>query len=98
MTWKLINRRSAMRDYSHFIFFDGKDVAIADHSIIDLGNPASTEDGLLLFDGKREIKHGVLMRGEDRPIVPVIKGDLSESSVITTWSTVKLIYELRWIL
>jgi len=50
--WQLINRQEAVQQRSHFVFIRGDDVAIADHSIGKMTDPASTEDGLLLWDGK----------------------------------------------
>jgi hypothetical protein len=50
--WKLINRTEALQRHSHFVFVRGDDVAIADHSLNKVTDPASTEDGLLLWDGK----------------------------------------------
>jgi len=50
--WKLINSKEAQQFYSHFVFVRGDDVAIADHSIGSLRDPSSTDDGLLLWDGK----------------------------------------------
>lgn len=49
--WKLINRTEALQRHSHFIFIRGDEVAIADHSLNKSTDPASTDDGLLLWDG-----------------------------------------------
>jgi hypothetical protein len=51
--WTLLNRSFAKRTFSHFLFVDGQGrVAIADHSIRNMKDPASTEDGLLVWDGQ----------------------------------------------
>lgn len=50
--WVLINGKEARQENSHFVFTKGDDVAIADHSIGKMTDPSSTEDGLLLWDGK----------------------------------------------
>ena len=52
MDWKLINKAEAIGCDYHFIYTMDDLVAIADHSIIDMDNPASTDDGLILWDGK----------------------------------------------
>ena len=50
--WKLINRHEANKQYTHYVFVRGDEVAIADHSIYDMNDPSTTDDGLLLWDGK----------------------------------------------
>ena len=50
--WTCVNRRMAKKFGDHFIFVNKKgQVAIADHSIRDLNDPSSTDDGLLIWDG-----------------------------------------------
>ena len=50
--WKCVNRRMAKKFGDHFIFVNTKgQVAFADHSIRDLNDPSSTDDGLLIWDG-----------------------------------------------
>lgn len=49
--WKLINKSDAIKYFTHYIFMnDVGQIAIADHSIRDLHNPASTDDGLLIVN------------------------------------------------
>lgn len=51
--WKLLNRSFAKRNFSHFLFVDEQGrVAIADHSIRNMRDPSSTDDGLLVWDGQ----------------------------------------------
>jgi len=52
-TWTCMNHKSANMRQQHFIFVEaGTDrVAIADHSLRDLDDPASTDDGLLVWSG-----------------------------------------------
>ena len=52
MDWKLINKAEAIRCDYHFIYTMDDLVAISDHSVSDIDNPASTDDGLILWDGK----------------------------------------------
>ena len=52
MDWKLINKAEAIQCDYHFIYTMDDLVAIADHSIRDMDDPASTDDGLCLWDGK----------------------------------------------
>lgn len=59
--WKLINRQEAIQQNSHYVFVRDDDVAIADHSIGNLKDPSSTDDGLLLWDGKvGKLYHGAV--------------------------------------
>lgn len=62
--WVLINRKEAVQQNSHFVFTNDDEVAIADHSIGKLTDPSSTEDGLLLWDGKvGKVFHGLIEIG-----------------------------------
>lgn len=50
-TWNCINRPHALEAQEHFVFVDGAGrVALADHSLRDFYDPASTDDGLLIWD------------------------------------------------
>lgn len=50
--WHIINRAEAKRYYTHFLYINVRgDVAIADHSIRDIFDPASTDNGLLVWTG-----------------------------------------------
>lgn len=52
MKWKCINRESALHRSDHFVFVSATGlVAIADHSMRDVEDPSSTDDGLLVWDG-----------------------------------------------
>lgn len=51
--WKLLNKKHAKKNYTHFVFVDEqKQIAIADHSMRDLADPSSGDDGLLIWDKK----------------------------------------------
>lgn len=52
-SWILINEEHAKHNWTHFLFVCEKtnEIAIADHSIRDLGDPGSTDDGFLIWSG-----------------------------------------------
>jgi hypothetical protein len=52
--FELTNKIEASKYFSHYLFHDDdtNTVAIADHSIADLSDPSSTDDGLLVWDGE----------------------------------------------
>ena len=52
--FELTNKIEANKCFSHYLFHDDETnaVAIADHSIADLNDPSSTEDGLLVWTGE----------------------------------------------
>lgn len=52
--FELTNKIEAKKCFSHFLFHneDNNTVAIADHSIADMKDPSSTEDGLLVWTGQ----------------------------------------------
>jgi hypothetical protein len=52
--FELVNKIEAKKYFSHFLFHDEdtNTVALADHSITDLNDPSSTEDGLLVWTGE----------------------------------------------
>jgi hypothetical protein len=54
--WQLINECEAQAYFTHYLFRDGDRVAIADHSIRDLRDPSSTDDGLLLIDPEGTVR------------------------------------------
>ncbi len=54
--WQLINECEAQAYFTHYLFRDGDRLAIADHSIEDLRDPSSTDDGLLLVDPKGPVR------------------------------------------
>jgi hypothetical protein len=51
--FELTNKIEARKCFSHYLFHDADTnaVALADHSIADLNDPSSTEDGLLVWNG-----------------------------------------------
>lgn len=79
--WKLINRKEAVQQYSHFVFIRGDDVAIADHSIGKMTDPASTEDGLLLWDGEV----GKIYRGLIEIGLNGVRGSFAQITPLTAY-------------
>ena len=51
--FELTNKIEAKKCFSHYLFHnaDNNTVALADHSISNLNDPSSTEDGLLVWNG-----------------------------------------------
>jgi hypothetical protein len=51
--FELTNKIEAKKCFSHYLFHDEDTnaVALADHSIANLNDPSSTEDGLLVWNG-----------------------------------------------
>jgi len=51
--FELTNKIEAKKCFSHYLFYDEDTnaVALADHSIANLNDPSSTEDGLLVWNG-----------------------------------------------
>jgi hypothetical protein len=49
--FELVNKIEAKKCFSHYLFHneDNNAVALADHSISNLNDPSSTEDGLLVW-------------------------------------------------
>jgi len=72
--FELTNKIEANKCFSHYLFHDDETnaVAIADHSISDLNDPSSTEDGLLIWTGEigtlSSVRHHstILLPFEDR--------------------------------
>ena len=72
--FELTNKIEANKCFSHYLFHDADTnaVAIADHSISDLNDPSSTEDGLLIWTGEigtlSSVRHQatILLPFEDR--------------------------------
>ena len=88
--WTLLNRRFAEKHYSHFIYQQGNQFAIADHSISNLNDPSSTEDGLLLVDDSRKVDSY-----DKGAIIPVVTESGGTSWVMTKWENVHLIRNLK---
>jgi hypothetical protein len=90
--WNLTNRRFAEKHYTHFVYFSGDQIAIADHSIRNLSDPSSTDDGLLLVDDSRPavpVKPKLFCDGNY--FIPVITDKGEQSTVIAPLHTVQLI-------
>lgn len=52
LKWHIINQREARKYNTHYLYINVRgDVAIADHSIRNVFDPASTDDGLLVWSG-----------------------------------------------
>ena len=92
--WLCINRKYAINSYSHFIYcLDNQIIAIADHSIENMNDPCSTEDGLLIVDFNR----GVIAdeKNSDVFLIPVIRDDGELSKSIVSRGTLQQIRELK---
>jgi hypothetical protein len=52
--FELTNKIEAKKCFAHYLFHnqDNNTVALADHSIANLNDPSSTEDGLLVWTGE----------------------------------------------
>jgi len=52
--FELTNKIEGKKCFSHYLYHDADTnaVALADHSIADLNDPSSTEDGLLIWTGE----------------------------------------------
>ena len=88
--WKLLNRRFAEKHFTHFIFQFGNQFAIADHSIDNINDPSSTDDGLLLIDDSRKVDSY-----DKGAIIPVVTESGEQSWVMTKWENVHLIRNLK---
>jgi hypothetical protein len=93
--WTLTNKIEAKKCFSHFLFHneDNNTVALADHSIANLNDPSSTEDGLLVWTGEM----GRLISTADRHtsvLLDVKMEDGEQSSVIVSVLTACRIEQL----
>ena len=93
--WTLTNKIEAKKCFSHFLFHneDNNNVALADHSIANLNDPSSTEDGLLVWTGEM----GRLISTADRHtsvLLDVKMEDGEQSSVIVSVLTACRIEQL----
>jgi hypothetical protein len=52
--FELTNKQEAKKCFAHYLYHneDNNTVAVADHSIANLNDPSSTEDGLLVWTGE----------------------------------------------
>ena len=93
--WTLTNKIEAKKCFAHFLFHneDTNTVALADHSIANLNDPSSTEDGLLVWTGEM----GRLISTADRHtsvLLDVKMEDGEQSSVIVSVLTACRIEQL----
>ena len=93
--WICVNRMEAKKSFSHFVFHDdsANTVALADHSIANLNDPSSTEDGLLVWTGEM----GRLISTADRHtsvMLDVVMDDGDSSVVIVSVLTACRIEQL----
>ncbi|MEY4263479.1 MAG: hypothetical protein RL373_47 [Pseudomonadota bacterium] len=93
--FELTNKIEANKCFSHFLFHneDNNTVAVADHSIANLNDPSSTEDGLLVWTGEM----GRLISTADRHtsvLLDVRMEDGDTSTVITSVLTACRIEQL----
>jgi hypothetical protein len=93
--WTLTNKIEAKKCFAHFLFHneDNNTVALADHSIANLNDPSSTEDGLLVWTGEM----GRLISTADRHtsvLLDVKMEDGEQSSVIVSVLTACRIEQL----
>ena len=94
--WKLTNRHWAEKTFNLFVFVDGDRIAVADHSIDNICDPASTDDGLLIVDATRSVvplNHKLFC--DCNFIVPVTTDKGEQSSVIAPLQIVHLIRTLQ---
>ncbi len=90
--WKLTNRQFAEKTFNLFVFVDGDKIAVADHSIANMSDPSSTDDGLLLVDHNRPVT------SDNRTgnfFIPVTTERGDASTVIAPWRIVNLIRKLK---
>lgn len=90
--WKLTNRQFAEKTFNLFVFVDGDRIAVADHSIDNMSDPSSTDDGLLLVDDTRPVMSDYRTRGY---LIPVITDKGEQSTVIAPLSIVNLIRRIK---
>jgi hypothetical protein len=85
--WRLLNLKQAKAFWSHYVYMnDAGTIALADHSIRNLKDPGSTDDGLLTWTyDKLSIAN---KKGNPLIYVPVYMKDRRTSSVVTCFATV----------
>ncbi len=93
--WTLTNKIEAKKCFAHYLFHneDNNSVALADHSIHNLKDPSSTEDGLLVWTGEM----GRLINTADHHtsvLLDVKMEDGEQSSVIVSVLTACRIEQL----
>ena len=94
--WTLTNRNFAEKTFNLFVFVDGNRIAVADHSIEDLNDPSSTDDGLLLVDDSRPVlPANPKVFCDGNYFIPVTTDKGEQSTVIAPLRVVKLIRQLK---
>jgi hypothetical protein len=93
--FELVNKIEAKKCFSHYLFHneDNNADALADHSIANLHDPSSTEDGLLIWTG--EI--GTLINTADRytsVLLDVSDGNSDSHTIIVSILTACRIEQL----
>lgn len=84
--WRLLNRKQANAFWSHYVYMnDAGTIALADHSIRNLKDPDSTDDGLLTWTYDKLWVSS--KRGNAIVSVPVYMKDRRKSTVITCFAT-----------
>lgn len=86
-SWRLLNHKQAKAFWSHYVYMnDAGTIALADHSIRNLKDPGSTDDGLLTWTYDRLTIAN--KKGSPLIYVPVYMKDRRTSSVVTCFATV----------
>jgi hypothetical protein len=94
--WKLTNRQFAEKTFNLFVFVDGDRIAVADHSIDNMSDPSSTDDGLLLVDDTRPVVSAKpMLFCEGNYLIPVITDKGEQSTVIAPLRIVNLIRRIK---
>jgi hypothetical protein len=92
--FELTNKLEARKTFSHFLFHneDNNTVALADHSITNLNDPSSTDDGLLVWDG--EVARLISTKTQTSILLDVIMQDGETSTCIISILTACRIEQL----
>lgn len=95
--WTLTNRNFAEKTFNLFVFVDGNRIAVADHSIEDMNDPSSTDDGLLLVDDSRPVlpANPKLFCDSNYFFIPVTTDKGEQFTVIAPLLIVQLIRKLK---
>jgi hypothetical protein len=84
--WRLLNHKQANAYWSHYVYMNhAGTIALADHSIRNLRDPGSTDDGLLTWTYDKLWVSS--KRGNAIVSVPVYMKDRHKSTVITCFAT-----------
>lgn len=90
--WKLTNRQYAEKTFNLFVFVDGDRIAVADHSIDNMSDPSSTDDGLLLVDDTRPVMSD---HRTGNYLIPVTTDKGEPSTVMAPWRIINLIRRIK---